>query len=118
MFADTFGVSSKTIGDWISTSTGDNSSTTTITLEAVLSATTTITPEAVLIKAKPAKEPHNKCQKNAKNSQQDSLNHLQQLNLIIVVQNIEIETLWNLEQLCKICIESIVNRSQQLKYIV
>ena len=59
-----------------------------------------------------------KCHKNVKNSQQDSLNHLQQLNLIIVVQNIEIESLWNLEQLCKICIESIVNRSQQLKYIV
>ena len=39
-----------------------------------------------------------KCHKNVKNSQQDSLNHLQQLNLIIVVQNIEIESLWNLEQ--------------------
>ena len=59
MFADTFGVSSRTIGDWISTSTGDNSPTTTITPEAVLSATTMITPEAVLIKAKPAKVPHN-----------------------------------------------------------
>ena len=58
MFADTFGVSSRTIGAWISTSTGDNSPTTTITPEAVLSATT-ITPEAVLIKAKPAKVPHN-----------------------------------------------------------
>ena len=43
-----------------------------------------------------------RCHKNVKNS----LNHLQQLNLIIVVQNIEIESLWNLEQLCKICIES------------
>ena len=51
MCADTFGVSSRTIGDWISTSTGDNSPTTTITPEAVLSATATITAEAVLIKA-------------------------------------------------------------------
>ena len=48
MFADTFGVSWRNISDWISTSTGDNSPTTTITLEAVL------------IKAKPAKVPHNK----------------------------------------------------------
>ena len=60
MFAGTFGVSSRTIGDWISTSIGDNSPTTSITPEAVLSATTTITPEAALIKAKPAKVPHNK----------------------------------------------------------
>ena len=36
MFADTFGVSSRTIGDWISNSTCDNSSTTAITPEAVL----------------------------------------------------------------------------------
>ena len=55
MFADTFGVSSRTIGDWIPTSIGDNSPTTTITPEAVLSATTTITPETVHIKAKPTK---------------------------------------------------------------
>ena len=48
MFAETFGVSSRTIGDWISTSIGDNSPTTTITLEAIL------------IKAKPAKIAHNK----------------------------------------------------------
>ena len=102
MFAETFGVSSRTIGRWISTSTGDNLPTTTITLEAVL------------IKAKPAKVHTIKCHKNAKNSQHDSLNHLQQLNL----QNMEIESLWNLEQLCKICIESIVNRPHQLKYIV
>ena len=47
MFADTFGVSSRTIGDWISTSTCDNLP------------TTTITPEAALIKVKPAKVPHN-----------------------------------------------------------
>ena len=47
MFADTFGVSSRTIGNWISTSTGDNSR------------TITVTPEAVLNKAKPAKVPHN-----------------------------------------------------------
>ena len=54
MIADTFGVSSRTIGDLISTSTGDNSP------------TTTITPEAVLIKAKPAKVPHNKVPQECK----------------------------------------------------
>ena len=66
MFADTFGVSSRTIGVWISTSIGDNSSTTTITPEAVLSPTTTITPEAALIKAKPAKVSHNKVPQECK----------------------------------------------------
>ena len=66
MFAETFGVSRRNIGDWISTSTGDNSPTTTITPEAVLSATTTITPEAVLIKAKPSKVPHNKVPQECK----------------------------------------------------
>ena len=66
MFADAFSVSSRTIGDWISTSTGDNSPTTTFTPEAVLSATTTITPETVLIKAKPSKVPHNKVPKECK----------------------------------------------------
>ena len=67
MFADTFGVSSRTTGDWISTSIGDNSPTTTITPEAVLSDTTsTITPEAALIKAKPAKVPHNKVPQECK----------------------------------------------------
>ena len=40
--------------DWISTSTGDNSP------------TTTITPEAVLIKAKSAKVPHNKVPRECK----------------------------------------------------
>ena len=54
MFADTFGVSSRTIGDWISTFTGDNSP------------TTTITPEEFLIKAKPAKVPHNKVPQECK----------------------------------------------------
>ena len=54
MFADTFGVSSRTIGDWISASTCDNSS------------TTAITPEAVLIRAKPAKVPHNKVPQECK----------------------------------------------------
>ena len=54
MFADTFGVSSRTIGDWISTSTGDNSP------------TKAIAPEAVLIKAKPAKVPHNKVPQECK----------------------------------------------------
>ena len=54
MFADTFCVSSKTIGNWISTSAGDNSR------------TITITPEAVLIKAKPAKVPHNAVQQECK----------------------------------------------------
>ena len=47
-------VSCRNIGDWISTSTGDNSP------------TTTITPEAVLIKAKPAKVPHNKVPQECK----------------------------------------------------
>ena len=50
-----FGVSSSTIGDWISTSIGDN-----------YSPTTTITPEAALIKAKPAKVPHNKVPQECK----------------------------------------------------
>ena len=66
MFAETFGVSWRNIGDWISTSTGDNSPTTTITPEAVLPATTTITPEAVLNKAKPSKVPHNKVPQECK----------------------------------------------------
>ena len=66
MFADTFGVSSRTIGDWISTSIGDNSSTITITPEAVLSDTTTITPKAALIKAKPGKVPHKKVPQECK----------------------------------------------------
>ena len=66
MFSDTFSVLSRTIDDWISTSTGENSPTITITLEAVFSATTTISPEAVLIKAKPAKVPHNKVPKESK----------------------------------------------------
>ena len=47
-------VSCRNIGDWISTSTGDNSP------------TTTITPETVLIKAKPAKVPHNKVPQECK----------------------------------------------------
>ena len=54
MFADTFGVLWRNIGDWISTSTGDNSP------------TTNITPEAVLFKAKPAKVPHNKVPQECK----------------------------------------------------
>ena len=66
MFAEPFGVSSRTIGDWIPTSIGDNSPTTTITPEAVLSDTTAITPEAVLIKAKPAEVPHNKVPQECK----------------------------------------------------
>ena len=46
IFADTFGVSSRTIGDWISTSilVITHAPTTNITPEAVLSDTTTITP--------------------------------------------------------------------------
>ena len=67
MFTDTFGVSSRTIGDWISTFTDDKSPTTTITPEAVLSDTITINPEAALIvKVKPAKVPHNKVQQECK----------------------------------------------------
>ena len=121
MFSDTFSVLSRTIDDWISTSTGDNSPTTTITLEAVLSptttitleavlsatttitpeavlsATTTITPEAVLIKAKPAKVSHNKVPKECKEFI-ESLATVESHQFI--VQNIEIESLWNLEQLC------------------
>ena len=67
MFAVTFGVSSRTIGEWISTSTGDNSPTTTITPEEVLSATTTITPKAFLVKPNLLKYLTIKCHKNVKN---------------------------------------------------
>ena len=92
MFADTFGVSSRTIGDWISTSVRDNSPTTTITPEAVLSDTIQrLLQKQFLLKPNLLKYLTIKYHKNIKNS----FNHLQQLNLIIVVQNIEIESLWN-----------------------
>ena len=66
MFDDTFGVPSRTIGDWSSTSLGDNSPTIIIIPEAVLSDTTKITPKAALIKAKPSKVPHNKVPQECK----------------------------------------------------
>ena len=87
MFVDTFGVLSRTVTGFLP-------------LLVITHLLQLLLQKQFLLKPNLLKYLTIKCHENVKNSQRDSLNHLQQLNLIIVVQNIEIESLWNLEQLC------------------